>query len=725
MVRADGTYEYFLAKYSNSGNFIWGKQSQGTGWPSVIDLDINPFNEIVLSGIFRGEVTFSNDAGSPTKRALGSNTDDIFISQFDPFGNILWAKSYGGYCMDMVSQIDTDPFGNLFSFGNCACDSVDLDPGLGYFYLINNSGSASDTDGFIQKLDRNGNFQWAKTIGSSQLSYENFWAGFVNNRNEIVAFGRTTDSIDIDFGPGISKVGEGNFLANWKDDSCSQSAFSYVVDSILEMTCQNPGYISISPVGGSPPYTFNWGTNPPQTGSSIFIDSPGHYPFYMIDSGGCFRSTTFIMDGPTDLVNPDLGVELSHTGPVNGFRPGFSAFLDVEAINTGCDPFTGMLYLTYPSSVTLDSTDLPPLVSGSDTIGWLFEELQYDSGSFLREVFFTVDTQAVVGSQLCFDVYIKPAALDNDTTYIIKKYCFPVVNSYDPNDIKVHPVGACEENYVLQNQELTYTIRFQNEGTASAINVAIFDTLDSSLDLESIDIVSHSHEPLIAEILSSNVLRLSFPNINLDFKDNNEENSKGFVKFRISPKQNITIGTKVENRAGIVFDFNEPIITNSVQNTFVNAIPEVRFSIENIQNVLTVNPPDGEFQWYECSGDSRKLEGEIGSSFVSFDGGNFKVLVKKNGCSKFSNCVYLPGAFEKKELFQVYPNPSSGKFEILADSSVSDFSFEIADLSGNIFHSGTYSNSQTVEIFLKEKPGIYLIRIISEGQKLYKKLILH
>jgi hypothetical protein len=47
----------------------------------------------------------------------------------------------------------------------------------------------------------------------------------------------------------------------------------------------------------------------------------------------------------------------------------------------------------------------------------------------------------------------------------------------------------------------------------------------------------------------------------------NEPASHGYVKFRAKQRPNIALGSVIENRAGIYFDFNEPIITNTTYHT--------------------------------------------------------------------------------------------------------------------------------------------------------------
>ena len=54
----------------------------------------------------------------------------------------------------------------------------------------------------------------------------------------------------------------------------------------------------------------------------------------------------------------------------------------------------------------------------------------------------------------------------------------------------------------------------------------------------------------------------------------NEPASNGFVQFLISSVDNIGEGHVVENDAAIFFDFNRPIITNSVVSTFVEHLDQ-------------------------------------------------------------------------------------------------------------------------------------------------------
>ncbi len=144
--------------------------------------------------------------------------------------------------------------------------------------------------------------------------------------------------------------------------------------------------------------------------------------------------------------------------------------------------------------------------------------------------------------------------------------CTENVGSYDPNDKQAMPVGYGNEHFIEPETEIEYMIRFQNTGTDTAFNVAIRDTLSEYLDLTSLrpGASSHSYE---YEIYGKGVLKILFPNIMLPDSAANQHESNGFIQFKVKPRANVPLGTIIKNKAAIYFDFNPPIITNSVFHT--------------------------------------------------------------------------------------------------------------------------------------------------------------
>jgi uncharacterized repeat protein (TIGR01451 family) len=148
-----------------------------------------------------------------------------------------------------------------------------------------------------------------------------------------------------------------------------------------------------------------------------------------------------------------------------------------------------------------------------------------------------------------------------DTTHQV------VVGSWDPNDKHASPAGEGEEGFILPNTPLTYTIRFQNTGTAPAVNVVLVDTISTEFVLESFHMNGASHPYQVVLDNDTRTIRWTFNNIMLPDSTSDPLGSIGYVNFRLNPQANQADGTVLPNFCDIYFDFNEPIRTNTSINT--------------------------------------------------------------------------------------------------------------------------------------------------------------
>lgn len=186
-------------------------------------------------------------------------------------------------------------------------------------------------------------------------------------------------------------------------------------------------------------------------------------------------------------------------------------------------------------------------------------------------------------------------------------FCRQVVNSFDPNVKYVFPSGVDAPHFIPhENESFYYEIHFQNTGTAEAINVYIRDTLPAELEIGSLRLIGSSHPVTDFQLFPNGVLQWRFININLPDSTTNKPASHGYVSFRIRHKGNFPNWTRIENRAGIYFDFNEPVITDyafvtlhdTIAAVFVDpAVPEVE-----AQLLAWPNPGRGQFHF--------RIEGE-------------------------------------------------------------------------------------------------------------------
>ncbi len=262
--------------------------------------------------------------------------------------------------------------------------------------------------------------------------------------------------------------------------------------------------------------------------------------------------------------------------------PGEEGCYTISFHNSGTLPFTGRLIFQHDEMLHIESISLEPLTQTATTLEWKIEELPIFARRTIK-LKTRLDRQAPSGMQLCSSVAKMHESSESSE---IDKFCYEVRDSHDPNDINVWPTGRIG----VEDKALTYTIRFQNTGTAPARRVIVLDTLPVHLDIESLvpGVVSHKHT---LDIDKGNILRWTFDNINLPDSNANEAASHGFIKFRILRVEDMPLGTEIPNRAAIYFDYNDPVITNEVVNTLVGEATSVASEAEAAIR-LYPNPAD-------------------------------------------------------------------------------------------------------------------------------------
>jgi hypothetical protein len=170
------------------------------------------------------------------------------------------------------------------------------------------------------------------------------------------------------------------------------------------------------------------------------------------------------------------------------------------------------------------------------------------------------NVNAELGSSICITTTIHTLTPDyipsNDSLTI----CFPVVNSFDPNEKTVYP-----KNISQDATWLNYTIQFQNTGNDTAYDIVIRDTLSTNLDIETFQYLASSHSPIVQ--VKGREAIFTFANINLLDSFHNEPQSHGWLQYRIKTKANLPLQSQIKNTAYIYFDFNSPVVTNTTLNT--------------------------------------------------------------------------------------------------------------------------------------------------------------
>jgi len=251
--------------------------------------------------------------------------------------------------------------------------------------------------------------------------------------------------------------------------------------------------------------------------------------------------------------------------PLNGLNAYTRTIYMVRVWNHGTVPMNGQAVMNYDPAFTYDYTS-PTSVHDAvaHTITWSFTAIPAHSYRSYYAYFLPVS--APIGTTVfnsCEAISSSGAEIEYDCNLDTMHQVVGV--SYDPNDKLVTPVGLGATGQINPNTELAYTIRFQNTGTASAVNVIVKDDLDPDLDVETFELIAASHD--VRTQLSGRSVTFYFDDIMLPDSTSNPEGSKGYIKYKIHTNPALPEGSTINNTADIYFDSNPAIRTNTTLNT--------------------------------------------------------------------------------------------------------------------------------------------------------------
>lgn len=245
-----------------SQTFGWAKSYGGETPEEAFAVTVDPLGNIISTGNFRGTVDFDPGTGTTIATSLGDW--DVFIQKLDASGNFLWAKTFGGASADHAESVFTDQNGNIYTAGRFT-QTVDFDPGSG----VASHSSLGSFDVFVQKLDAEGNFLWAKTFGGA--NYDVCYALKVDSDGNVYITGNFMGTVDFDPGSEVYTL----------------TATENNRNTFVQKMDTNGNFLWAKSFSGA-----NWGT-------SINIDSAGN----IYTTGTIFGQTDFDPGSGTFLLN--------------------------------------------------------------------------------------------------------------------------------------------------------------------------------------------------------------------------------------------------------------------------------------------------------------------------------------------------------------------------------------------------------------------------------------
>lgn len=172
---SNGSYDFWVIKISSSGDLIWGKSYGGS--------EIDEAHAISKSN--DGNYIVVGDTRSSDLDVLENNgAADLWVIKISSTGDLIWERTYGGSSFDVGRDITNTQDNGFLITGSSRSSDGDL---------TTNNGQ---NDAWVLKIDTNGNLEWQKTVGGSEIDF-GYGVAELNDRTITVVGDSSSSDNDI------------------------------------------------------------------------------------------------------------------------------------------------------------------------------------------------------------------------------------------------------------------------------------------------------------------------------------------------------------------------------------------------------------------------------------------------------------------------------------------------------------------------------------------------
>jgi hypothetical protein len=674
-----------LIKTGITQNLDWVQKIGSIGEDISNSIAIDSHGNVYVAGSFEQTVDFDP---SPNVYDLQSEGYfDIFITKFDPSGNFVWAKSFGGIYDDKVMSIALDNYGNIIIAGIFS-DTVDFDPGLNNYILSTDNYNSV----FISKLDPLGNFIWAKQFESTYYNYVSKM--ILDDFGNIYTTGSFNGTIDCD--PSFNTF---NLYTIGNED---------VFITKLDATGNFEWAKQVGGVGID-------------VGTSIDIDASGN--LYTIgyfsntvdfDPGvGVFNLTSIFVRDMFVLKLDNLG-NFIWAKQIESTTNGLGYDIAVDDI--------GNQYITGRFQGTIDF-DPGIGIYNLNVIGNNFIDafiLKLDSfGNFIW-------AKQLGGSNHCLGTSI---TLNNSGNIYITGI-FDNIVDFDPGSgiFSLTSAGYNDIFISILDTSGDFVWAKQLGGTAYDFCASIkVDYLDNIYTTGNFNGTSDFDPGASVYNLSSSsssksdvFIHKMTPCTNTTGIDTQIAcNTFTWIDGNTYTENNITATYNILSGSSIGCD---SLVT---LNLTINNVSDL--STQIVGNTIIANNNSASYQWLNCDNNFSIIPGETNQTFIPSLNVFYAIELEENGCVDTSNCVVIStvDVVENSSVYLVnaFPNPTSGLIHFPIENQKSLTYLTIQNSLGEEIFSNVYTSVSQIDLFLDYPSGIYFVKIFNENGSYYLKVL--
>ncbi|ESU22077.1 hypothetical protein FEDK69T_20510 [Flavobacterium enshiense DK69] len=141
-----GLTDFVVVKINNTGNVLWKKCFGGSNNEIASSIQVTPDGGYIVAG-------YTNSNNGNVSGNHGNM--DAWIVKINPIGDIMWQRCLGGSGADNANFIQTTTDGGYIVAGYTRSNDGNV------------SGNHGEMDGWVVKLDTNGNIKWQKCLGGN------------------------------------------------------------------------------------------------------------------------------------------------------------------------------------------------------------------------------------------------------------------------------------------------------------------------------------------------------------------------------------------------------------------------------------------------------------------------------------------------------------------------------------------------------------------------------
>ena len=303
----------------------------------------------------------------------------------------------------------------------------------------------------------------------------------------------------------------------------------------------------------------------------------------------------------------DIGVNMFNNWMT---RLGQNNRYTVSIQNYGTTTVNGKLKLLLDSRLLNITTNPNYSSSHGDTIIWSITDF-LPNQTFSATIDFTAEIPPVLngGDTIVSKGWLESDSIDLTPSDNVAEVSEAIRASYDPNEKSILSGNIMTPSQISNGESISYIIHFQNYGNDTAFRVVVLDTLSTNVDVSSLQIVGASHAYAL-DIINEHILKFTFSNIRLPY-DTLDISSTGYISYKVKPKSGLSLGSNIDNTAYIFFDYNQPVLTNTVRTNIILLSAAKTNKAYDGKLKLFPNPNRGKFSVQLDSKTNNAIELEI------------------------------------------------------------------------------------------------------------------